>query len=440
MRTRKEKDFIGTVKVPSDAYYGSQAQRARENFPITVQTLQKEFFQTYVILKKAAAVANMKTKKLDPKIGKAIIRACDEIIHGKFLDQFIVGIYQAGAGTSTNMNVNEVIANRASEILGKPKGKNFVEPHDHVNLSQSTNDTFHSVIHITAYKKIKKELIPALQNYQKVLNRKVKEFKKIKKSGRTHLMHAVPLTLGQELSGNDISDRITILRNTAENLLLLPLGGTAIGTGINADKNYSSLAIKEISKYTGYHFKRDNHHFASIQNLNSVVEVSGVLKSLAISFINVANDLRLLSSSDINEIKLPAVQPGSSIMPGKVNPSIPEMLDMICFQVIGNDLTITMASQAGQLELNVFMPIVAHNIIDSIDILSNGVEVFTEKCLAGIKANKGRIKENLDRNPMVATKYTKKYGYDKVAKVVDEAIKKRKNVSEILKSFENDDK
>jgi fumarate hydratase class II len=436
MGFRLEKDFLGSVKVPSEAYYGAQTQRAKENFPISGHTLQKEFFKTYALVKRAAAVANKKIGKLDARIAKAIIKACDEILSGKFSDQFVVDVYQAGAGTSTNMNLNEVIANRASEILGKHKGSYFVHPNDHVNLSQSTNDTFHTTLHITAYKEIHEKLLPALKNYQKVLNKKIREFAKILKSGRTHLMDAVPLTLGQEFSGFVIERRIKMLERASKNLLLLPMGGTAVGTGVNASKHFTTLAIKEICRLTGFRFQKDTLRFASMQNLNAELDVSSALRTLAVHFIKVANDIRLLSSSAIGEIILPAVQPGSSIMPGKINPSIPEMLNMVCFQVIGNDLTITLAAQAGQLELNVFMPVVAYNLLNSIEILSNAVNVFTKKCLSGIKPDKERIKKNLENNPMLLTTLTQKYGYEKVAEVVTEIVEKRKGVSEALKLLE----
>ncbi len=432
---RIEKDTLGKIKVPSDAYYGAQTQRAKENFPISNLRLQQRFIKSYAIIKKAAALANISAGKLNRKIGNAIVKACNEIIDGKFREQFVVDVYQAGAGTSTNMNLNEVIANRAIEILGSKKGNyKLIHPNDHVNMSQSTNDTFHSAIHIATVEAVSTQLIPVLEKYQKVLKGKINEFNPIVKSGRTHLQDAVPLTLGQEFSGYVIDHRIKEIKMAADALRELNIGGTAIGTGLNTYPKYSMLAVKEISKMTKEKFEVTKNMFAATQNINNEAGLSGTLKNLALTFVKISNDLKLLSSgpnTGFNEITLPAVQPGSSIMPGKINPSIPEMLNMVGFQVAGNDLSISMASQNGQLELNVMMPLVAYNLLNSIEILSNAINVFTEKCLKGIKANKKKIEEHLEKNPIIVTALAPKIGYEKAADVAKKAYKENKTIREV---------
>ncbi len=436
MKTRNEKDYLGNVKVPADMYWGAQTQRAINNFPISGLRLQPNFIRAYAIIKKSSAIANMSLGKLDRKIGTAIVKACNEIISGKLRENFILDVYQAGAGTSTNMNLNEVIANRAIEILKGKKGNyKIVHPNNHVNMSQSTNDTFHSAMHMAAYIAISEELLPALFEYEKVIKKKSSEFSTIIKSGRTHLMDAVPLTLGQEFNGFSIGKQITTLQDMLKYLRVLGLGGTAVGTGLNAHPKFANLAVREINKETGYKFQIGQNLFAFIQNFTGETDISSNLKTLSLKFIKVANDIRLLSSGPVtglNEIILPQVQPGSSIMPGKVNPSIPEMLDMVCFQVVGNDLTISLAAQAGQLELNVMMPVVAYNLLNSIEILSNGLRIFTEKCLKGIKANKEKIKENLEKNPMIVTAITSIIGYEKAAEVARRAYKENKTVKQVL--------
>jgi aspartate ammonia-lyase len=421
---RIEEDSFGKVNVPSDAYFGAFTQRAVNNFSVSRLKLQMEFIVSYAIIKRSAALANMQLGMLDGKIGRAIVKACDEIIHmnpkGKLWNQFPVDVFQAGAGTSTNMNLNEVIANRALEILGHKRGNyNLINPNDHVNMSQSTNDTFHDAIHIASYYMIVTKLLPALKNYRSAIKKKAKEFSKITKSGRTHLRDAVPITLGQEF----------------EALKVLSLGGTAVGTGINTDPRFSALAVKELNKFTSYNFQIVKNRFAYMQNLTGESEISGNLKTLAVKFIRVANDIRLLSSgpnTGLNEISIPALQPGSSIMPGKVNPSIPEMLDMVCFKIIGNDLTITMAAQAGQLELNVFSPVAAYSLLESIGILANGLELFTDKCISGIKPNIAVMNYYLEHSEGIATLLSPIIGYAKTAKLVKESERRKISIKELI--------
>ncbi len=433
---RKEKDSLGTVKVQTGAYYGPITQRSIENFLISGVPFQWEFIKSYAILKRSAAIANTRLGALDLKISKAIIFACDEIIRGKYHDQFPVDVFQAGTGTSTNMNLNEVIANVALERLGHKKGSyKIVNPNDHVNMSQSTNDTFQSAAHIAAHSMLAKKLIPALEKYQSAIAKKSREFSRIVKEGRTHLMDAVPITLGQEFSGYSIEQEIKELKESSEDLLRLSVGGTAVGTGLNTYPGYRGMFFRELNKYTGYRFAPVKNAFEMTQNVETLAETSSRLKDLSLKLIKMANDIRLMGSgpyTGLNEITIPAVQPGSSIMPGKVNPSMAEMLTMVCFRVIGNDLTITMAGQGGQFELNIFVPLAAYTLLESIEILSNGVEVFTERCVAGIKPNRNVLRDNFERSAEIATALSPALGYSKVAKLVKEAEKRGVGIRDIV--------
>ena len=434
---RKEKDSLGIVSVPAHAYYGAQTQRAVENFPISGRRINSEFIKSYAAIKKAAALANSKLGHLDARKAKAIERACDEIMAGKLLDQFVVDAYQAGAGTSTNMNVNEVVANRATEMLGGKKGKYTVHPNDHVNMSQSTNDTYHVCIHVSAYSMTKNGLVPALEHLERELAKKAHSFSKIVKVGRTHMQDAVPITLGEEFSGysDSVRDCRINLERTVKTMLEVSFGGTAVGTGINADKHYSDVTIKELDRITGISFVKSKNFFKETQNQNEETELSGALKSLAIALNKIANDLVLMSSgpeAGLNELELPALQPGSSIMAGKVNPSAAEMLNMVCFQVIGNDLTITEAARSGQLELNVYMPVIAYNLLESINTMANAVNIFSTKCVSGIKANKKRIAVYVGKDSIIATALVPRLGYEKVAEIVKMAQKTGRPVKEIV--------
>jgi fumarate hydratase class II len=437
MRYRAEKDAIGEVKVPSDAYYGSETVRSLENFNISGISIQSEFIRSYAIIKISAALANHSIGKLDNKRKDAIVAACDEILRGSLSDQFFLDIFQAGAGTSTNMNVNEVIANRAIEIIGGKKGDySIMHPNDHVNMSQSTNDTYHTAIHISSYISAKENLLPAILHLSNAFQSKSREFEDVIKVGRTHLQDAVPIRLSDEFSGY-----AGILRKAHDNIsnaiklfLELPLGGTAVGSGINAGKGYSTKAIHEINRMLGDKFYPSKNIYAVMQNQHEEIVVSDALAELATLLGKIANDLRFLSSgprAGICELILPEVQPGSSIMPGKINPSMAEMMNMVCFQAIGNATTVREAGSAGQLELNVFMPIISYNLLFSINILSKGMHSFADRCIAGIKINKAMIKKHLDNDLSMATALVPYIGYEKAAEIARKAYLENKSIFEI---------
>lgn len=435
---RTEKDSLGSVKVSRDAYWGAQTQRAINNFQISELRLPVEFIRAQAAVKLASAVANMKLGKLSLKLAEAIVEACREVMQGKFVSQFIIDAYQAGAGTSQNMNMNEVVANRANELLGKKKGAyKPVHPNDHVNMSQSTNDTFPTAMYIASFRLVTKSLLPALQKLEASIEKKAKEFRRIKKSGKTHLQDAVPLMLGDEFGAYAaaVGYHRRQIENTTKELLAINLGGTAVGTGLNAGATFRTLALKEIKRITGYPFRSNPNLFAGTQNVDAVLSLSSALRNYAVSLSKIVSDLRLLSSgptSGFDEIRLPAVQPGSSIMPGKVNPSIPEMVNMVCFQTMGMDQAVAFAGQAAQLELNVMMPLIAYDILHTLTILSHASRTLADKCVKGIKANKQKIAYYLDRNPMTATELNEKLGYDKVAKLVQKAYKSRRSIRELV--------
>ena len=437
MEFRIENDVLGEVKVPKDAYYVSETQRAVENFPVSGLHLQKSIIHNYAVLKKACALANMRAGKLDKKKGDAIIKACDEVSSGKFDDQFVVDAFQAGAGTSTNMNLNEVIANRAIELLNGKRGEyEIVHPNDHVNMSQSTNDTFHCVTHMAAYECVHKGLIPALEELEAALSSKSKEYSKIIKVGRTHLQDAVPMTLGQEFSGyaGAVSTVLRHLKESSNALLEIPLGGTALGTGINTPKDYSKYAIEELNSETGYNFILAPNVFASMQNQIDELRIAGAIKEVATTLGKIANDIRLLSSgprTGISELVLPAVQPGSSIMPGKINPSMAEMLNQTCFHAIGNCQAVEAAAAAGQLELNVFMPLIAFNLVFAINILSNAARAFTKRCISGIKTNDAAISRYVTMNISTATALSPYIRYSKAAEIARKAYLEDKSVIQV---------
>ncbi len=437
MKYRIEKDTLGEVQVPQDVYYGAQTQRAVCNFKVSALRLQPSFVKAQAIIKRAAAVANMSAGKLDKKIGQTLLTAADEIIDGKYADQFVVDVFQAGAGTSQNMNVNEVLANRAIEILGGKKGDySKVHPNDHANMSQSTNDTIHVAIHISSYTDIKERLLPAIAELEKHLNKKAKEFDKIYKSGRTHLQDAVPIRLGQEFEAYAamMKNSRRRIERAIDALLEICIGGTAVGTGMNTDPNYIKNTIAEINKQTGYKFRTASNMFEAMQNLDTIVEVAGALRVLITSLIKIADDFRLLSSgpqTGLGEIKLPAVQPGSSIMPGKVNPVMAEMLNMVCFHTLGCDMIISRAAQAGQLELNVMMPIIAYNLLLEMEILTGGISSFTEKCVVDLIADEEKCRFYAERSPALATALSPYIGYEKAAELAQEALEKNISVREL---------
>ena len=440
-RFRIEKDFLGEAKVPSEVYYGVQTFRAVENFPISGYRLPREFIRAQGIIKFSAAKANMMVGKLDGKIGDAILEASKEVIDGKFDSSFVVDVFQAGAGTSQNMNANEVIANRAIELLGGKKGEySMVHPNDHVNMAQSTNDTIHVAIHISALESIVRDLLPSLKILYTALRKKSEEFSDIVKIGRTHLQDAVPITLGQEFGGyaSMIEHGIARIEKGSENLRELNFGGTAVGTGLNAPPKFAELAIGEVTSLTRIQFTKASDMFEATQSLDAAVEASSALKVLATSFTKIANDLRLLSSgpaAGLGEIILPSVQPGSSIMPGKVNPSIAEMFNMVAMQIISNDLCVLLAGQAGQLELNVMMPVAAWNLLTAIRIAANASRVFSEKCIQGISANENVCMRYAEMSSQLATALSPKIGYEKAAEIAKKSVATKRPIREIAREM-----
>ncbi|MBI2616968.1 aspartate ammonia-lyase [Candidatus Gottesmanbacteria bacterium] len=434
---RDEKDSLGTVAVPKYAYYGAQTVRAQENFLISGITSHDEYIQSIVVIKKAAARVNHTLGFLPLKFSQAIETVCDEIRDGKFSDQFIVDVYQAGAGTSIHMNVNEVIANRANELLDSPKGSySPLHPNDHINMAQSTNDVIPTAIRI-AVLTILPKLFRILILLEKEFIRKERDFHSILKPGRTHLQDAVPILLGQEFSAYGVAiqkDRKRI-NKSSEKLLAIGIGGTAVGTGINSHPRFHRLMVTELQTLTKLPLRSNKNLFESMQNAADFLELSSSLRILAQTCIRIGNDLRLLSSgpkAGLSEIRLPEVQPGSSIMPGKVNPSIIEMLTMVCFQVIGMDLSILLASQAGQLELNVMYPLIAYNLLEQIRLLTSALTSFQENCLKGITANPRVCAAALSSSHSLATLLTPLFGFDKTAKIVKDSYVKNIPLERIL--------
>ena len=434
---RKEKDSMGDMQIPDDAYYGAQTQRAVENFPISGITISKSMIQALGKIKRSAAIVNHELGLLDDDRKNAIVQAADEIIEGKLDSQFPVDIYQTGSGTSSNMNCNEILSNRASEIMGGKIGaKDPVHPNDHVNLGQSSNDVIPTAIHIAANTMLEEELIPALQNLANELDKKATAFSDIVKIGRTHLQDATPITLGQEFSGyaQMVKNGIKRIQNAQGFLSELALGGTAVGTGINTKAQFGSLMAKEITRFTGISFVEASNHFEAQGAQDAAVETSGALKTIAVSLSKIANDIRWLGSgprAGLGELILPAVQPGSSIMPGKTNPVICEAMIQACAQVIGNDLAITIGGQGGVFELNLMLPLIAHNLTNSITILSNGTIVFTEKLIIGLKANKEKCAGYIEGSLAMCTSLAPVIGYDKAADIAYKAYNSGKTVREI---------
>ncbi len=441
MRYRIETDSIGKIKVPVDKYWGASTQRSKKYFDIGDFLVRPILIKSIAIVKKAAAIVNFKNRDIDKKISRSIIKAANEIITGKLEDNFPLKVWQTGSGTQTNMNVNEVIANRAIEILGGKKGsKKPVHPNDHVNKSQSTNDVFPSAMHISIALKTKEKLLPSLNLLNKELKKKVKKFKKIVKIGRTHLQDATPLSLGQEFSGYQSQlekciERINIALNE---IYYLAQGGTAVGTGINTKKNFDKKIVNEIKKITKLPFKPAKNKFAALAAHDSVVNFSGTLNTTAVCLMKIANDIRFLGSgprAGYGELILPENEPGSSIMPGKVNPTQCEAVTMVCVKVIGNHNGITMAGSHGHFELNVFKPLIIHNILQSINILSDSTKSFAKFCISGLKADKDKIKKQLENSLMLVTALSPKIGYDNAAKIAKRALKNKTTLkSEALKS------
>ena len=429
MKYRIEKDTIGEVKVPNNAYWGAQTERSRLNFKIGKESsMPIEIIYGYAYLKKAAAYTNYDLGVLDIKKRDLISSVCDEILSGKLNDHFPLVIWQTGSGTQTNMNVNEVISNRSHEILGNKLGvgEKVLLPNDDVNKSQSSNDTFPTAMHIAAYKKIVEITIPGIKKLKKSLNLKSNEFKDVVKIGRTHLMDATPLTLGQEFSGyvSQLDYGLKSLINSLDHLKEIALGGTAVGTGINTPKGYSEIVAKYISKFTNLPFITAKNKFESIAAHDAIVETHATFKQLAVSINKIANDIRMMSSgprSGIGELSIPSNEPGSSIMPGKVNPTQCEAITMVCAQVIGNDVTTSISGMQGQYELNVFKPVMAYNIIESAQLLGDSCLSFSLNCVNGIKANKKRINSLVNNSLMLVTALNTKIGYYKSAEIANKA-------------------
>ena len=441
MKTRKEFDSIGLINVPSDKYWGASTERSNKFFNIGKILVNESIIKSIAIIKRSAAIVHAKDKLIDKKISKTIIRAADEIIKGKHHKHFPLKVWQTGSGTQTNMNVNEVIANRAIEILGGKKGtKKPVHPNDHVNKSQSTNDVFPTAIHISVAEDTTKKLLPSLSLLEKELQKKTKDFKNIVKIGRTHLQDATPLSLGQEFSGyhEQIKKSIERIKLALKDIYFLAQGGTAVGTGINSKKNFDKKIVNEISKFTKLPFKPAPNKFAELAAHDAVVNFSGTLNTCAVALMKISNDIRFLGSgprAGYSELLLPENEPGSSIMPGKVNPTQCEAVTMVCVKVIGNHNGITIAGTHGHFELNVFKPLIAHNVLQSIDILADSVKNFSLFCVKGIRANRRKIKEHLDNSLMLVTALAPKIGYDNAAKIAKTALKKNTTLrEEALKS------
>jgi len=436
MKTRKEYDSIGNIRVPVDKYWGASTERSKKFFNIGDILVNPIIIKSIAIIKKSAAIVHLKNKKIDKKIAYAIIKASNEIILGKLEDNFPLKVWQTGSGTQTNMNLNEVISNRAIEILkGKKGSKNPVHPNDHVNKSQSTNDVFPTAIHIAVALKTINELVPSLELLNKNLKKKVKEFNKIIKIGRTHLQDATPISLGQEFSGyqSQLEDSIKRIKLSLNEIFFLAQGGTAVGTGINTSKNFDKKIVKEISKLTKLPFKVAKNKFAALASHDPVVNFSGSLNTAAVCLMKIANDIRFLGSgprAGYSELVLPVNEAGSSIMPGKVNPTQCEAITMVCAKVIGNHTGITIAGSHGHFQLNVFKPLIAYNIIQSIDLLSDSSKNFSNFCIKGIRANKKKIKELLDNSLMLVTALSPKIGYDNAAKIAKNALKNNTSLKE----------
>ena len=436
MKKRKETDSLGVINVPGDKYWGASTERSKKYFDIGEVKVRPILIKSIAIIKKSAAIVHKKDKLISAKIANAIIKASQEVIIGKLDDNFPLKVWQTGSGTQTNMNVNEVISNRAIELLkGKKGSKTPVHPNDHVNKSQSTNDVFPTAMHIAITMETKRKLLPSLILLRKELKKKVKNFKDIVKIGRTHLQDATPLTLGQEFSGyhSQIEESIQRINEALNELYFLAQGGTAVGTGINTRKNFDKKIINQIKRYTKINFKPAKNKFSALAAHDAVVNFSGVLNTLAVALTKIANDIRFLGSgprAGYGELILPSNEPGSSIMPGKVNPTQSEAVTMVCAKVMGNHSGVTIAGSNGHFELNVFKPLIAENVLQSIDILSDSIKNFSNYCVKGLKADKKKIQHYLDNSLMLVTALAPKIGYDNAAKIAKKAIKNNTSLKE----------
>jgi fumarate hydratase class II len=434
VKFRIDTDTMGEVQVPVNAYYGAETQRAVNNFPISYLRFPRVFIRALGLIKKNAAQTNADLGLLDPKLAKAVMEASDEVAAGQMDEEFVVDIFQTGSGTSTNMNANEVIAARANELLtGKRKGKHPVHPNDHVNIGQSSNDVIPTAFHIAVLISINEDLLPAQDVLHESLRKKSRAFRHIVKIGRTHLQDAVPIRLGQEFSGYAEQVRLGIRRvkNVRDSLSRLALGGTAVGTGLNAHPEFASRVIALISQETGWPFRETRNHFEAQANQEAAVEASGALKTVGVSLMKIANNIRWLSSGPrcgIGEINVPALQPGSSMMPGKVNPVVPESVIQVAAHVIGNDTTVTIGGQIGNFELSGMLPVVAHNLLESIRLVSAAARLFAEKCIDGITANEARCRDFIEKSLAMSTALVPVIGYEKAAAIAQEAYKTGKTV------------
>ena len=429
---RTEKDSMGEFQVPTEAKYGASTARAVENFPISNLRFSRSFIKALGEIKKACAEVNFKNKLLEKKVADSIINASQQVVNGEHDTDFVVDIFQTGSGTSTNMNANEIIAKIASESLNEA-----IHPNDHVNMSQSSNDVIPTATNIAAVTDIVENLIPSIENLILSFESKAKKWEKVYKNGRTHLMDATPVSLGQEFNGYAalLTERLQDIKASLPNASKLAIGGTAVGTGINAPDNFGSDVSKEISNSLGIKFTEVENHFTRQGSREEIVHLSGCLKAYAVSIFKIANDIRWMGSgpvSGLNELKIPALQPGSSIMPGKVNPVIPEMMMQVSAQVIGNDHTITFSSSQGNFELNTMLPVMAHSLLESIELLTSGTAVFDQKLISQLEANTEKLEENIQKNSILVTALVPVLGYDKAAEVAKEAMSQNKTIKEVL--------
>jgi fumarate hydratase class II len=442
---RTESDSMGPMQVPASAYYGAQTARAVENFPISNLRFPRSFLRALGLIKKHAALTNQELGGLEPRLAEAIVQAAQEVAEGKWDAEFVIDIFQTGSGTSTNMNANEVIANRAIEFLGGKRGEKLVHPNDHVNRGQSSNDVIPTAIHLAALEAIERRLIPALAGLQEALREKAREFHDVLKIGRTHLQDATPIRLGQEFGGyaSQVQHGIARLRAAQKNLGELALGGTAVGTGINTHPEFARRTIARLAAEMNLPLREAADHFEAQGGRDAVVETSGMLKTVAVSLIKIANDIRLLGSGPrlgLGELKLPATQPGSSIMPGKVNPVMCEMLLQVCAQVQGNDAAITFSGSFGNFELNVMLPVMAHNLLQSIELLAKACEVFARRCVAGLEADREKCNSNLELSLSNCTVLAPVIGYDKAAKIAKVAFQTNRTVRQVALEISGLDK
>jgi len=439
LKFRLDEDSLGKVKIPSDAYYGAFTGRAVKQYHVTGNKAHPNLIKSFVMIKRSAAIANMKTKAIDAKRGNAIISACDKILSGKFTDQFVIDMINSGAGTAFNMNTNEVIANVALEILYKKKGQyQHLHPNDHVNMSQSSNDTYPTAMHVAILINLK-DTIPAIDILIKSLTKKAKEFSSFKKIGRTHLMDALPVTLGSEFTAyaTSITKARNVIALSQKELQNVALGGTAVGTGANTPKGYRRIAIAELAKISKLSLTPEKDMQYSLQSKFAVANLSGALRNLALEIGKLANDIRLMASGPVaglSELGIPAVHAGSSIMPGKVNPSLAECMNMICFNIIGNDTAVSYAAQSGQFELNVMMPGMLKCMLESTDMLKNFLPIFSANLIDGLTANKEKLQSNIENSPVIVTLLTPKIGYLKSAELFKESLKTGKSIRELVTS------